>query len=436
MSKTSKPQGSPAGEYPLWNSVLRELESILSAERTSAIAHHARVLAITPEMLTLGVFLEPLEQWLRDGRLAALDACVANLTKDVCELAVLPLLEHGSVAASLTLESFIVSPSNEEAAERAAALVQNPGPHAYPIFLYGPRGSGKTHLLSGIADGIRAQPSARPVLQLSAEEFSLNLVTAIRAGELDDFRARLQNCAALLVDDIERLEGRPDSQKELTQILDTLLKTHHQVAVTAQLPLSQLPELEPALRARLAAGTSLRLRPPEWETRVAIVLDRIARWGVEAPAEVAAEIVACLGEDLHRLDALLTRLMIQPPGRLPLLDPHLVRRVLAAGPRRAAPISPDAILTTVSRHFGLRLSDLRSATRTPRVTVPRQMAMYLLRRHCALSFPEIGQRLRRHHTTAIHAFRKIEGEREVNANLNATLGLLEKELLQRSEAGG
>jgi chromosomal replication initiator protein len=195
-------------------------------------------------------------------------------------------------------------------------------------------------------------------------------------------------------------------------------------------------ELEKPLRACLQTGVSMRLHPPEWETRVAIVLDRIARWEVEARPDVASEIVSNLGEDLRHLDGLLTGLMTQPLCQEGLTDAPLIRRILAQGPGRSARLSPEAVLSVITRHFNVRLTDLRSATRTPRVIAPRHIAMYMLKRHCGLSFPEVGQRLHRHHTTAIHAFRKIERQRLKEAGLHATLSLLEKDLFRRMDSGG
>ena len=142
-----------------------------------------------------------------------------------------------------------------------------------------------------------------------------------------------------------------------------------------------------------------------------------------------------LGENLSKLDVELTRLLSHPRTQEGLLDPDLVRRLLAEDSRGAAPLSPDLVIDFVTRHFNLRVADLRSPSRSPRLTTPRQIGMYLLRRHCGLSYPEIGQCFDRHHTTAMHACRRIEERREKQSSLRATVGLLEKELMRLSDEG-
>ncbi len=412
--------------------MLSGLSGKLSSERVRALADHSRVLKVTPETLTVGIPKSQLQPWLDDGRILALSTTLGRVSDKTCELAVVPLSDE-PLAPGQALMSFITSPSNEPALQLAASVIRHPGRDASPLLVYGTAGCGKTHLLRAMA---RDLERAGEVLQIGADAFSLELASAIRARALAAFRARVHGLAALLVDDLEALEGREASQNELARTLEAMRATHAQVVVSARRPLAELAQIQPVLKQALLTGVSLELRPMEWETQVAIVLERVARWGAEARPDVASEIVSKLGGSLKRLDTLLTELMLQPPCRHSITDAGFVRRALAQGPRRAAPVSPDAVLSQVTRHFNLRISDLRARARTPRVTAPRQIAMYLLRRHCDLSYPEIGQRLRRHHTTALYAFRKLEQQRHENASLHATLDLLEKELLERLEAGG
>ncbi|MEE8606034.1 MAG: DnaA/Hda family protein [Nitrospiraceae bacterium] len=396
------------------------------------MADHSRVLKVTPETLTIGIPRSRLQPWLNDGSILALSTTLGRMSDKTCELAVIPLSDE-PLAPGQALSSFIASPSNEPALQLVASVVGRPGRHTSPLLLFGTAGCGKTHLLRAMA---RDLERTGQVLQISADAFSLELASAIRARTLTAFRARMHGLAALLLDDLEALEGREASQNELARTLEAMRTTHAQVVVTARRPAAELEQIQPALKQALLTGGSLKLHPTEWETQVAIVLERVARWGTEARPDVASEIVSKLGGNLKRLDTLLTELMLQPPCRQNLTDAGFIRRTLAQGPRRAAPVSPDAVLSQVTRHFNLRISDLRARARTPRVTAPRQIAMYLLRRHCDLSYPEIGQRLRRHHTTALYAFRKLEQQRHENASLHATLDLLEKELLERSRTGG
>jgi chromosomal replication initiator protein len=193
--------------------------------------------------------------------------------------------------------------------------------------------------------------------------------------------------------------------------------------------------MEP-LRERIRSGTALELIAPEWETRVAIILDRIRRWQVQAEPEVATFLAGKLRADLQRIDSVLTRLLTHPSCRSGLSDLEVVRHLLDEASRHPLRVAPEEVISTVARHFNLRQRDLRSSTRSRRVAGPRQIAMYLLRQHCGLSYPEIGRRFERHHTTALHSVRLTRQRLNESAALRSAVALLEKELLRRSEESG
>jgi chromosomal replication initiator protein len=207
------------------------------------------------------------------------------------------------------------------------------------------------------------------------------------------------------------------------------------VAVSLGKPADRTSGLVDSLRERLASFASLELRPPEWETRVAIVIARARRWRVDPPPAVAAYLASRLRSQLARLDVYLTRLMTRSSSGNALADLDVVKHLITGGEKPLA-TSPEEVLTAVARQFNLRVRDLRSTSRGARVTTPRQVAMYLMRRHCGLSYPEIGRRFARHHTTALHSDRVIQEQLSDNASLRAAVVLVEKELLRLSEAGG
>ena len=165
-------------------------------------------------------------------------------------------------------------------------------------------------------------------------------------------------------------------------------------------------------------------------------MDHISRWRMHANPEVAALLVSELGTHFERLDTVLTRLVTHPSCAQGLPEVEAVRRALDLGVPKLSRLPADTVIGLVARHFNLRPSDLRSATRSPRVATPRQIAIYLVRRYCRLSYPDIAQRFRRHHTTAIHSCRQIQRQREQNAGVRAALTLLEKELHKLGESSG
>jgi chromosomal replication initiator protein len=419
----------------LWSSVLDSLRSKLSAKRLDEVERCSQALERTSTSLRVSADPQALQRWAHDGRLSLLDAATSGLTDGAVCLAMLPVLADPDAGdPTQTLESFIAGPRNQEAFACARALARGQNSGRQPVVIEAPQGAGKTHLLRGIAAQLRR--AGRDVHYTSAEQLSLAVVEALRGEGVPALRARMQAVGCLLVDDVQDLRGRETTQDELAHITETRASADAPVVLTSSLPLAQLHDLRPALRVQLEAGHSVELAAPEWETRVAIILDRIALWQVQTRPDVASFLAGAVGSDLARLDLVLTRLMTHPACAGGLSDPELVRRVLANRGPVVASTRPQEVIRLVSQHFSVRPTELRSAGRSPRVTIPRQVGMYLMRHHCGLSYPEIGQRFRRHHTTAMHACKRVETQREKNSNLRATVLLLEKELLRLSEDAG
>jgi chromosomal replication initiator protein len=269
----------------------------------------------------------------------------------------------------------------------------------------------------------------------SGEQLSLELVRAIGSDTIAEFRTRLDSASALVIDDVDALAGRDATQEELALTLEALRGRKVPIAIALSKPPDRTTGLVASLRAQLAQFAPLEVRAAEWETRVAIVLARARLWGVEPSAPVASYLASRLRSQLGQLDALLTRLMTRSSPGSALSDLDVVRHLIASAAERPLRVSPDDALSTVARQFNLRVRDLRSDSRSARVTMPRQIAMYLMRRHCGLSYPEIGRRFARHHTTALHSDRVIQEQLAENASLRAAVVLIEKELLRLSEGG-
>ncbi len=397
-----------------------------------------RFVRVLERALRVGLPSGRLEAWVQTSLLQTLDSTVGEISDGALGLALVPVAPEWRSALgdpAHSFDRFVVGPANQDARDAAVSVAQGAPLRPGLLVLTGPSGAGKTHLLEAIGQLLASREDGPRVLEIAGSELALELVAAIRDQEIDGFRARHRGADALLVDDVHRLTGRAATQEELARTLDFQLGRGAPVVLTSAVPLLELRDFAPALRVRFDSAHGLALRAPDWETRVAIVCDRLRRWSMEADPEAAAAIVSRLGPSLAGLDDALTRLLGHPLCARGAIDVELVREALEPRQLRSGRVPAEAVVSLVVRHFTLRPRELRSATRSPRVTVPRQIVMYLLRRHCGLSYPEIGQRFGRHHTTALHSVRQVTRQLEQNGSLRATIRLLEKELVRSVEAG-
>ncbi len=433
-----RPPELTTAQHPFWVAVVDALPRRIARPRVDQLLADLRFASVDETSLRIGLAQAQLPAWSRSGELAHLEAVVAELSDSSVELTIIPIPDAQDSRCgdpTLSFERFVVGPSNQVAYDAARDLVSGGVGPPGPLVFWGPSNSGKTHLLSAISHCLGLQAGFETTQAIPAGALASELVVAIRERDLEAFRSRYRDCPALLVDDLQRLANRSGTQEELASAIEFLASAGRPVVLTSTAPPAALVDLSERLRAVLRGARCVALQPPDWETRVALVLQRIASWGLPTDERDAALIVSEIGPRLSRIDALLTRLLIHSPGPDNLADGDSIREALEARPRLRG-VAADAVLALVVRHFGLRARELRSPTRSPRVTIPRQIVMYLLRRHCSLSYPEIGRRLDRHHTTALHSVRQVSRLIERNGSLRATVRLLEKELKRVQDSGG
>ncbi|MFQ5697055.1 MAG: helix-turn-helix domain-containing protein [Myxococcota bacterium] len=429
---------------PLWSAVLDSLEGKLSRSHIRTLTDQVLFLEGRGSCLRVALPAEPVQQWMSDGTLSALIDAVLSLSDGASSLGIFPAHEEEvaavrkAAAAGLSLhpnhrlEGFFQSAANETACNLMGEVSRGSLAPPGPLILTGPRGSGKTHLLEALAAAL-VERGMRSITCVPAPRLSLRLVDALWSQQLESFRSAVHSCEALLIDELEALSGRDGTQDELTRAIGAGARAGRLVVLAAQAEGDALPELGSRLRSILEQGTRVDLAAPEWELRVAIAMDRARRWGGRLAPQVASFLVGRLDSRLVDLDSVVTR-VIARSGQSDLAEIDQVRRALELEPRRPIPaLSVAAVQTLVAKHYGLRARDLRSASRSPRIAVPRQIAMYLTRRHCGLSYPEIGQRFGRHHTTVLHACRRVESQALERDSIASALRLLEKEIEQSAE---
>jgi chromosomal replication initiator protein len=303
-------------------------------------------------------------------------------------------------------DTFVVGASNRLAHAASLAVAENPAQAYNPLFLYGGVGLGKTHLLHAI--GNRCSRSGLQVLYVSSEEFTNDLINAIRSHTTQAFRDKYRRIDVLLVDDIQFIAGKESTQEEFFHTFNTLHGQDKQIVVSSDRPPKALVTLEERLRSRFEWGLTADIQPPDFETRLAILRSKAERGGRRLPDEFMALIARRVQSNIRELEGALTRVVaFADLSGLPLTE-QLVDSALADLLPRRTEIQPEEVVRRVADSFGIAMDEMLGRNRTRKVALPRQIAMYLLREEANISLPQIGQTLGgRDHTTVMYGCDKI-----------------------------
>ncbi len=330
-----------------------------------------------------------------------------------------------------TFSHFVVGPSNQLAHAASVAAAGGGGRRYNPLFLCGGTGLGKTHLVHAIAHRVCAErPNAR-IRYLSAERFTNQFITALQHQRMDEFRARYrEQCDLLLVDDIQFLAGRVQTQEEFFHTFNALHNADRQIVVTSDKYPQALERMEERLVSRFASGLVADIQSPELETRVAIIRNKAALEGIELSDEVAVHLAQLVRSNVRELEGTLIRLAAKSSLTNRPVDLAFVQAELSATfAHRTQTLSVEDIQRAVCQHFHLRTSDLTSKDRHKSVAFARHVAMYLCKRRLKCSFPELGRAFGgRDHTTVMSAVRKIETKRADDPTVRAHLEAIQRKL--------
>jgi chromosomal replication initiator protein len=331
-----------------------------------------------------------------------------------------------------TFSNFVVGPSNQLAHAAAVAAAGGGGRRYNPLFLCGGTGLGKTHLVHATAHRVYAERGEACIRYVSAERFTNEFITALQHQRMDDFRAKYrEQCDLLLVDDIQFLAGRVQTQEEFFHTFNALHNADKQIIVTSDKYPQALERMEERLVSRFASGLVADIQSPELETRVAIVRNKADFEGIELADEVAVYLAQAIRSNVRELEGTLIRLAAKSSLTGHQVDMDFVRKELSSTlAHRTQTLSIDDIQRAVCQHFHLRTSDLSSKARHKTVAFARHVAMYLCKQRIKCSFPELGRAFGgRDHTTVLSAVRKIEGQREDDPNVRAHLEAIERKLV-------
>ena len=307
-------------------------------------------------------------------------------------------------------ESFVIGSSNRFAHAAAVAVAEAPAKAYNPLFIYGDSGLGKTHLLHAIGHYVRSLYTGARVRYVSSEEFTNDFINSIRDGKADGFRRRYRDIDVLLVDDIQFLENKEQTQEEFFHTFNTLHNANKQIVISSDRPPKQLVTLADRLRNRFEWGLITDVQPPELETRIAILRKKAAQEGLNAPPEVLEYIASKISTNIRELEGALIRVTAFASLNRQPVDLNLAEVVLKdlIPDAEGSEITATTILAATAAYFGLSMEDLCGSSRSRVLVTARQIAMYLCRELTDLSLPKIGQHFGgRDHTTVMHADRKI-----------------------------
>jgi chromosomal replication initiator protein len=438
VRSASAPSAPPEDAERVWTVVLDRLRQTLNAATFGMIFERARAVRLTPTRIHIAVETDFARTWIMQRYHTVLKDALFEVLGDDIALDVevvastdtlqpgaspdqpapppapaLPPRIIGQLQSRFTFETFVMGPSNRLAHAAAMAVAETPARAYNPLFIYGGVGLGKTHLLHAIGHFVMQYHPELALRYVSVETFTNEFINALRDGSMRSFKDRYRSVDVLLIDDIQSLAGREQTQEEFFHTFNALHDSGKQIIISSDRPPKEIATLEERLRSRFEMGLMTDVQPPDVETRIAILQKRVQhdRYEIHDP-EVLTYIASCVSTNVRQLEGALTRVVAHGSigGRPVTVD--LAREVLQdLLPSGRDTVDVTAVQGEVCRYYGVTIGELKGHKRTQRLVVPRQVAMYLCRELTDASLPAIGRGFGgRDHSTVIYAVQKVKDQ--------------------------
>ena len=314
-------------------------------------------------------------------------------------------------AGEFTFETFVVGPSNKLAYAASISVAEHPAKNYNPLFIYGDSGLGKTHLIYAIANVIRRRDHNAKIVYVKGDDLTNELVDAIREGKTADMREKYRQADLLLVDDVQFIAGKKQTQEEFFHTFNTLYESGKQIVLTSDRPPSEMMMLEDRLRTRFEWGLMVDVAPPDFETRLAIIKNKAALLGMELPDKVAAYIAENVTSNVRQLEGTINKILAYKDLMGSDTDEETVTRAIQDMLKRSNEYvpSPDIIIEYICKYYSTDENTVRGQQRVRNAVQARQVAMYLIRSMTNLSLDDIGKEFgNRDHTTVLYSIDKVE----------------------------
>ena len=335
-------------------------------------------------------------------------------------------LERPELNPTYTFATYVVGSANKLAYAAANAVAESPGNRFNPLFIYGGVGLGKTHLLQAVGHLLAGR--GYRVRYVTTETFTNDLISAIRTQTTEEFRNRYRQVDALLLDDVQFLVGKESTQEEVFHTFNAMHSANRQIIISSDRPPRSLVTLEARLRSRFEGGLIADIQPPDVEMRVAILRSHAETQPITVPGSVLELLAQRIQSNIRELVGALVQVVGYAQLLHAPLDAQIVDRVLASSAVRRQIPSRDQILKNVAEFYRISVDDLTGAKRVQRIVVPRHVAMYLMREDGQMSLPQIGQTLKRDHTTALHGIERIAAQFETDETLRREITAIRERL--------
>lgn len=431
-------------EKSVWEELLCKLEKKLKPQNFKTWFKPTQLYSVTSEKLTIMVPNDFFKKWLDRYYMGMIRREIAKISGHEMEVDFILPPKHKSIKKRKNVgfkkkrsvsrlnprfhfNSFVVGNNNRLAHAAALAVAQSPARAYNPLFIYGKVGLGKTHLLQAIGHYI-TENSELTFTYLSSEQFTNELINAIRDDKTTVFRRRYRNTDVLLVDDIHFLAGKERTQEEFFHTFNALHEAHKQIVLSSDRSPIEIPTLEKRLQSRFEWGLIADIQSPDLETRIAILKKKAEIENMELPDEVATFIAERIKTNIRKLEGCLVRITAHSSLFKEKIDMNSVKEILKGilPEEKPRPITVELVQKTVSKYYKIKESTIKGKKRSRSIAFPRQIAMYLCRELTEDSFPEIGAKFGgKDHTTVMYAYRKIVEQAKKDEVLSNELKELE-----------